>query len=254
MILLLGGTADALPLCQKLLENEYAVLYSSLTESGQLELEHPKLLQRYGALNSIDFMNCLRQYGVGMVVDAAHPYAAILHQTAFAASQKMEIPYIRLERPFVSQKEEGVYVVSSHEEAAELACQIGTSIFLTTGSRHIHIYATAAQRHRKKILARVMPASDSLIACEKAGLKASQIQALMGPFSVEENLHTIQKYHCDVLISKESGQTGGLPEKIAAAKKAGAKVILIDRPENPGLCLYTTENLLHWILTMLSPI
>lgn len=209
-------------------------------------------MQRDGALNLTDFMDCLRQYGVDAIVDASHPFAAELHHTAYAAAQNAKIPYLRFDRPQNLFQETWIHRVNSHEEAAQKASELGDHLFLTTGSRHVHLYAQSAQEYHKNITVRVMPASDSLLACENAGLKPRQIIAETGPFSTEDNLHLLRKYKCDVLISKDSGDSGGLPEKIAAAELQNIPVVLVNRPATQGKLFGDLDGLLKELQRLLS--
>ena len=52
----------------------------------------------------------------------------------------------------------------------------------------------------------------------------------MPPFTVEDNVKIIRETEAEVLVSKESGKTGGVDEKVAACRQAGIKMILIDSP------------------------
>ena len=49
--------------------------------------------------------------------------------------------------------------------------------------------------------------------CVKMGIKSSNILALQGPFSLELNKAIFNQYHIDVVVTKDSGKTGGVPEK-----------------------------------------
>ena len=49
--------------------------------------------------------------------------------------------------------------------------------------------------------------------------------------SIEENLDLIEKYNAEVMITKESGDIGGVIEKIEAANEKNVAVIMIQRPK-----------------------
>ncbi len=70
----------------------------------------------------------------------------------------------------------------------------------------------------------------SIDTCRRAGIPGENIVSGRGPFSVEENLKVINKYGIGVLVTKDSGVAGGVPEKLEAARVAGCRVIIVQRP------------------------
>ena len=54
----------------------------------------------------------------------------------------------------------------------------------------------------------------------KSGIKNSNVICMQGPFS--------ENYGIEVLVTKNSGNTGGTQEKINAAMRAGTEVIIIE--------------------------
>jgi precorrin-6x reductase len=51
-----------------------------------------------------------------------------------------------------------------------------------------------------------------------------------GPFSEELNLALMHQLNIKVLVTKRSGSAGGFPEKIRAARQAGAALLVLSRP------------------------
>ena len=54
---------------------------------------------------------------------------------------------------------------------------------------------------------------------------------MTGAATLEENIDLIEKYDASVMITKESGEIGGVVEKIEAANIKDIAVIMIQRPE-----------------------
>ena len=54
---------------------------------------------------------------------------------------------------------------------------------------------------------------------------------MKGAASLEENLELIEKYDAGVMITKESGDVGGVIEKIQAANEKDVAVVMIQRPK-----------------------
>lgn len=52
-----------------------------------------------------------------------------------------------------------------------------------------------------------------------------------GPFSKEMNYCMLKDFDADVLVTEDSGNTGGIIEKFEAANMLGIPVILIKRPK-----------------------
>ena len=70
----------------------------------------------------------------------------------------------------------------------------------------------------------------SLEACTKAGLSPAHVIAMQGPFSMELNEAMLRAIGASFLVTKDGGSAGGFPEKALAAKKTGAKLLVIGRP------------------------
>ncbi len=77
---------------------------------------------------------------------------------------------------------------------------------------------------------------------------------MQGPFSEELNTAMLRQFECRYLVTKETGKAGGFEEKLRAAKKAGAKVVLIGRPaEQPGYSYDELLKLLENRLKLAAP-
>jgi len=96
-----------------------------------------------------------------------------------------------------------------------------------------------------RVYARVLPMEESLQLCQRAGLHPSHILAMQGPFSVEMNIAMLKSVGAKFLVTKDSGSRGGFDEKIAAAREAGAKLVVIGRPpQKEGLSFNGVIDLL----------
>ena len=86
-------------------------------------------------------------------------------------------------------------------------------------------------KDKKDIYVRILPVPEHIEQCVKMGVKSSNILALQGPFSLELNKAFFRQYNIDIVITKDSGSAGGVPEKIQAAKEIGISVVIIKRRE-----------------------
>lgn len=67
-------------------------------------------------------------------------------------------------------------------------------------------------------------------ACEKLGFVGRNLICMQGPFSEALNEAMLKQFDCRYLVTKETGKAGGYEEKVEAAKRAGAKLVLVGRP------------------------
>lgn len=231
MILLIGGTSETAGIAEKLAESNINVLVSTATDIELNVGSHPLIERRAGRLGPEELIELIRSRGIKIVVDAAHPYAVEIHGNARTAAEATGIPLFRWERPGSLPHEHGVTYADDHDRAARTAASLGKPILLTVGSRNVRPYVVEARRHSIPIFARVLNQTDSLSACIDAGLTDAEIIRGRGPFSIEENRETIQRLNVGVIVTKDSGPAGGVPEKLRAAREEGCSVVMVKRPQ-----------------------
>lgn len=247
MILVLGGTLDSRELTASLLEKGIEVCYSTLTsiQSDQVK-DDPGLTKIYGQLDTESLRETMVIYGITAIIDATHPYAKEISENAIWACDAAGIPYLRMERP--SLIDDQSYVCDSYQEARDLLVKLivdsDKNILLTTGSRQLECFEGLP---KNRIFARVLPTSGVLKKCENLGYKPRQILAVQGPFSILMNQAMIKEYQIGFMVTKDSGDVGGITEKIEAAHEEDVKILFIKRPEvvYPN-CVNSLEEALMW--------
>ncbi len=169
-----------------------------------------------------------------LVVDATHPYAALVSENICAACQDTGTTYLRLIRPRESAGDGDCVIVKDVEEAVEYLRHTKGNVLLTTGSKELKAF-TALPDYRERLYARVLSTPEVAASCSRLGFVGAHLICMQGPFSRELNTAMLRQVKARFLVTKESGKTGGFPEKLAAAREAGARVVLIGRPkEQPG--------------------
>lgn len=229
MILVLGGTYDSRKLTEALLEQGRAVLYSSVTAYNTTSLPESTLLEfNIGPLKKNEMESLMRSKKVTACVDATHPYAKEVSINAIEVCQKMDIPYVRLERPRLKVDGKNILGFPGYKEAVDFLKGTKGKILLTTGSRQLEFYSTLP---KERLIVRVLPTSPVLAKCEGLGYKPNSIIAMQGPFSYNMNIELISAFGIRYLVTKDSGEVGGVDEKLRAAADTDVQIILIERPE-----------------------
>ncbi len=253
MILLLGGCAESPQLARMLVECGYSVLFSKATNLPLSGEGGTGVTVRVGPLDLVEMVTLIRDRKIQAVVDATHPYAERVSQTAQEASRAGGIPCLRFERS-VTEGLEDALRVRTHAEAAERAFSFGEPVLLTVGTRHIDVYADEWRRSGVQAWVRVLPVPESIEACRAAGFPEENILAVKGPFSVEENRATLRRYGIRVLVTKDGGAAGGMPEKREAARLEHCRVVLIERPVSPASGYFEMRDLIEDLLDKAPPV
>lgn len=230
LVLVLGGTAETGPTASALVAAGFSVLVSTATE---LQLSVPSsnfVRRRCGALDVDGMSELVRRESIRVIVDVTHPYALEVKAVAREAAARAGVPYFSYERPAALQDEKGVLLAASHEEAARLATSFGVPILLTVGSRNAAVYAREAARKGCILYARVLPTEESVKTCLKAGIPRERILTGRGPFTIEENCTDIRRCGAGVLVTKDSGEAGGVLEKLEAARRTNCLLVAVGRP------------------------
>lgn len=251
MILILGGTAEGRQIANILEETGYQVLLTVVSEYGASLVRQVSPVEVMAReLDEIALKELLLARRVRLVIDATHPYAAVITANAIKAAGESGIPYIRFERPGAAGniRDERVYRVTGYEEAARIAAEIGQTVFLTIGSKNIKPFTDETRYSKRRVVARVLPAPGIVEQCICQGLSPKDIIALQGPFSKELNAAMLKEYKADVLVTKDSGKTGGTDTKIEAAFELGISVVLVERPETKDVQrINDIEKLVEWV-------
>ncbi len=244
MILLFGGTSDSVDIARLLVDAGRNVLVSTATDEPMAIDEDSRIERRCGRLDTDPIVALIRERGVSLVLDATHPYALNVQANARAAARQAGIHYLRYSRPASDVSHDAMRLVDSHEEAATVAFSLGKPVLLTTGANNLTMYVEQSRKTSIPLFARVLPREESLQSCRDAGLPDDRVIAAKGPFSVEANIAHIERTGADVLVAKDSGAVGGLPERLQAAETTGCQVVLIRRPDGAGKQVHDFESLM----------
>jgi precorrin-6A/cobalt-precorrin-6A reductase len=236
-VMLMAGTKDASRVIKKLSTvRDVNILATTTTRYGA------EIAMRAGAddviskgLQEAEMIETMEKRNIQVLIDATHPFAVEATRNAIKAAKKTKTRYIRFERPDIYIPDNKlIYEVDSFDEAALKALKL-------TDGRILHSAGVSTLKYivdkidPLRIIARVLPSIRSIKECADLGLPSNNIIAIQGTFSSELNQALMQDYDISLLITKESGETGGTPSKIQAALELGLYVVLVRRPEVPEL-------------------
>lgn len=229
-ICIFAGTTEARWLVELLSTQPVAVTACVATEYGETLLpEANNVTVRSGRIPVGEIIEMLSETKFDLVIDATHPYAASITESVARACAETGTEYLRLLRE-ESDKVSGVQYASSAEDAAAFLSKTDGNILLTTGSKDLKTYSRIKD-FTARVYARVLPLDASLTLCREAGVQPSHILAMQGPFSEKMDTAMLRAVSAKWLVTKDGGEAGGFPAKVAAARKAGADVLVIGRPK-----------------------
>lgn len=224
-LVIFGGTAEGR---QAALAHPGAAV--CVTSAYARELLPADAYVRVGRLNGEEMLAFLQKEQPKKVIDATHPYALQATANIAVCCRTLGIPLERVSRPVTpgAWRQEAQHVASP-EAAARAALKIHGNILLTTGSHTLSVYTAILPPER--LWARVLPTQEALALCAAAGLPSAHIIAMQGPFSAAFNAALYDQLDIACMITKDSGQPGGVEEKVLPALQRDIHVIMIDRPK-----------------------
>ncbi|WP_195282469.1 precorrin-6A reductase [Harryflintia acetispora] len=244
--LVFAGTSEGRALCEALLGYRVRLTACAATEyGGSLLPNDERLTVLPGKLEQAGMRALMKEGRFACVCDATHPFARQASENIKAACGESGTPYLRILRPR-SEERDGIWV-QSHCEAADCLAAREGNILLTTGSRNLRDY-TVIPGWKRRLYIRILPAPEPIRQAMELDFSPGKIIAMQGPFSQELNLALLRQTGARFLVTKDSGEAGGLPQKLAAAREAGAQAIVVGRPpQEPGKTLeqaicYLVEN------------
>ena len=251
-VLIYAGTTEGRELAQELARERIYCDISVATEYGRQIMDEkisPYICILQGRMTAEQMRRKYESEQYLAVVDATHPFATEVSVNIRESLRGLDIPYFRLGREKIpgeagerqageqqageQQTGEQNYVARKYFQntaaCVEALKKTEGKIFLTTGSKELSVFCRE-ETIRKRLVVRVLPGMESLRECVRNGLEGRQIIAMQGPFSKEMNLAMIRQYQASVLVTKESGKTGGEDTKLAAAGEAQIPSYIILRP------------------------
>jgi precorrin-6A/cobalt-precorrin-6A reductase len=237
-LLILGGTTEAAELAGAAFEAGVDVITSL---AGRLEprrtLPGRTRIGGFGGVPGL--VRYLEQESIDAVIDATHPFAATISAHACTACSQASVRRLALVRPpWQPMPGDRWREVADLAEAAAVLPRIARRAFLTTGPGGIEAFSAA---HGVWFLVRVFAAPATPLPLPRHATIVER-----PPFTLDSELALFRRHRIDTLVSKQSG--GPTDAKLAAAREAGAEVIMVRRPPPPpGIVAPSVAEALGWL-------
>jgi len=202
-----------------------------------------------GFFDSEKLANIVQENDIELLIDATHPFASAATKNAINASDSAGVDYIRFERPAtIIPDSQLVHQVNSFEDAAVVIREIlNQNSFLKeenpskdkvpSKGKVLHLAGVNTLHHLTEVISsdlivvRVLPTVYSVKKSLELGIPHNNIVAMEGTFSPRFNGILMEEFQIKVVLTKESGESGGTMSKIQAALVEEVQVVIVMRPE-----------------------
>lgn len=218
-ILILGGTAEARELANRLVAMGHDVITSLAGRTQDPKLPDGGLrMGRFGGIPGLAAY--LRAAGIERLVDATHPYAGLISINAVAAARQTGIALVRYMRPAWEQQLGADWITVETAAEAAAALPPNADVLLTTGHTGLDHFL---DRDDCQFVVRTIEAPAT-----ELPRHASLLQT-RPPYELGDEMALMQREGITHLVTKNSGgrQTAA---KLEAAQRLGVKIIMIARP------------------------
>ena len=221
-LLILGGTSDAKTLATTLHDSGIMLIYSIAGIVRQPNLPCEIIsggFSKHGGLTKY-----IRDNGITALLNATHPFAEKMSQTAARSAEQTGISYWRYQRPDWQETDQDSWQFFKDWTSLLRELRPYQSTFLSQG-----------QLSESMLAALIMQRKSPQQFVHRTAIQPTHtmrdwmtwVQAI-GPFTLGDEITLLEKHQIEVIVSKHSG--GELPAKLLAARRLKIPVMLLDRP------------------------
>lgn len=246
-LLILGGTAEgrALAAAAEARFGLALTVISALAGRTRAPLR-PVGAVRIGGFGGAEGLAAyLRDEGIGLLIDATHPFATRISAQAYEAAERAGTRRLVLVRPPWESAPGDRWIDAATVEEAVQAIPAGAErVFLTVGARSLVPFAA---RPELWFLVRLVdPPADPV------PLLRHRLICARGPFAEDDERALLADHRIDCLVTRASGGEATVA-KLAAARALALPVVIVRRPEPPGgERAASVEETLAWIARRLG--
>jgi precorrin-6A/cobalt-precorrin-6A reductase len=221
-ILILGGTTEARRLAAQLASRSDLAVTLSLAGRTAAPAAQPVPIRVGGFGGAAGLAAFLEAQAIVVLIDAAHPYAVQISANAVEAAARARVPLLALERPAWEPVDGDHWIEVADMPAAVTA--LGSTprrVFLALGRNELRPFEAAPAHFY--LIRSVDPVEPPLALPDAIYLTGR------GPFNEAAEHALLVQHRIDVVVAKNSGGTATYG-KIAAARRLGLPVIMLQRP------------------------
>lgn len=229
MVLIFGGTTEGKIIAElfDVIGQEY--FYSTKTDTHK-QIKGKRV---FGDLTRRKMLDFCKENQIRLIINAAHPFAVLLHENIYQTAHELGIQTIRYERKFPEIKSsEQIRLFDSYKSMTEAILQEDfQNILALTGVQTINKLKPLWEQ--RTCYFRIL---DTDLSRQKANDTelADRFVIPMDPKLGEEELERITKdLNTEILLSKESGKSGLFETKLAVAKHLNIPLWVVQRPKLP---------------------
>lgn len=226
MILILGGTTEGRVAVR--VADEAAATYYYSTKGTLQSIECAHGIRLTGAMNAEEMECFCRDHAIKLLIDAAHPFAQVLHQTIEKVSKCLQIPVIRYERRYPPRDEDLIWCDSYADAIHQMENKGIQRLLALSGVNTLAPLRPYWRSHTTWF--RILEREESLSLAEKQGFPQ---ESLVFYREGEDELKLLEQLHPDAILTKESGFSGYFTDKVNAARQFGIPVFVVKRPALP---------------------
>lgn len=226
MILILGGTTEG-RLAVRVTDAAGSPYWYS-TRGGLQQVACKNGTHITGAMDEAAMTAFCREHGIRLLVDAAHPFATELHRTVASVAESLDLPVIRVERTYTDGEADIRWCDGYPDAVRRLEADGISRLLALTGVQTIAKLRPYWERH--DCWFRILHREESL---EKA-LQQGFPQERLVYYEEDDEAALIARLQPQAILTKESGESGGFSQKVAAAQAACLPLYAIRRPALPA--------------------
>ncbi len=228
MILILGGTTEGRVAVRVVDEAAATYYYSTKGTLQSIECAHG--IRLTGAMNAEEMECFCRDHAIKLLIDAAHPFAQVLHQTIEKVSKCLQIPVIRYERRYPPRDEDLIWCDSYADAIHQMENKGIQRLLALSGVNTLAPLRPYWRSHTTWF--RILEREESLSLAEKQGFPQERLVFYR---EGEDELKLLEQLHPDAILTKESGFSGYFTDKVNAARQFGIPVFVVKRPALPEI-------------------
>ena len=203
-VLILGGTAEAFQIAERLAAIPDVTVVSSL--AGRVA--QPKLPPgevRIGGFGGVDGLTLyLIRENISLVIDATHPYAAKITHNAELACSSLTIPLIAYERPpWLQESTDKWHLVPNAQKAVELVDHKDNRVLLSIGRQELHAFSNC---HRAHFLIRAIDPPETPLPPN------AELLLDRGPFTLSTELELLRSHSHQLARLQEQRRRSHIPQ------------------------------------------